>query len=122
MAIREHFLMDPQWRFSKGDFSAPRESNHWAMGRSFTWGPIDPAFDDSKWRLLDLPHDFAVEGSYDREVVVNGRTQTSASSLRVMHGFLRGGVGWYCKTCLEYFQRFSCYRTPNPESLRLYRV
>ena len=37
------------WRFLKGD--AP--------------GAEEPGFDDSRWRELDLPHDWAIEGPFD---------------------------------------------------------
>jgi beta-galactosidase/beta-glucuronidase len=41
-----------------------------------------PDFDDSRWRLLDLPHDWSIEGPFDPNL---------ASST----GFLPGGIGWY---------------------------
>lgn len=42
-------------------------------------------YNDLRWRALDLPHDFVVEGKYDPK----GDTS---------HGFLPFGVGWYRKT------------------------
>jgi len=43
-------------------------------------------FDDSSWRSLDLPHDWAIEGPFTKEVYFQG-------------GFLPyPGVGWYRKT------------------------
>ncbi len=98
MATRERLLMDPQWRFFKGDFAAPRDSMHWAKGGSFAWGPLDPAFDDSKWRRVDLPHDFVVEGNVIREPEPSVQPLGTEAHLHMMHGFLRGGVGWYRKT------------------------
>jgi beta-galactosidase len=58
------------WRFFKGDAS----------------GAEQPAFDDLDWRRLDLPHDWAIEGPFDRK-----------------HGAHQGalpyyGTGWYRKT------------------------
>ena len=41
-------------------------------------------FDDSDWRILDLPHDFSIEGPFKKEY---------ASST----GYLPGGIGWYRK-------------------------
>jgi beta-galactosidase len=41
--------------------------------------------DDSKWRKLDLPHDWSVEGTYSPD---------KASCT----GYLPGGIGWYRKT------------------------
>lgn len=44
-----------------------------------------PGFDDSKWRQLDLPHDWSVEGTLSPD---------KASCT----GYLPGGIGWYRKT------------------------
>lgn len=52
--------------------------------------PIQAAgkdFDDSQWRLLDLPHDYSIEQDFDRN---------SAGSSG--GGYLNGGTGWYRKT------------------------
>ena len=43
----------------------------------------EPGFDDGSWRVLDLPHDFVVEGNF------------SASASDKSHGFLPYNVGWY---------------------------
>ena len=43
-----------------------------------------PSFDDSNWRVIDVPHDFVVEGSFTR-------------SADQAHGYLPFGVGWYRK-------------------------
>jgi len=45
---------------------------------------VEPGFDDSGWRLLDLPHDWAIEGDFSSE-------HSSGT------GYLPGGVGWYRK-------------------------
>ena len=42
--------MDKDWRFKTGTF---QES-------------IDPSFDDSQWRQLDVPHDWSIEGRYNK--------------------------------------------------------
>ncbi|MBS1855263.1 MAG: glycoside hydrolase family 2 protein [Acidobacteria bacterium] len=57
------------WRFLKGD--AP--------------GAEAPAFDDSSWRALNLPHDWAIEGPFDPKY--NPHTGGLAIS----------GTGWYRK-------------------------
>jgi beta-galactosidase/beta-glucuronidase len=44
-----------------------------------------PTFDDSKWRVLNLPHDWSVEG-------------TLSPDKASCQGFLPGGIGWYRKT------------------------
>lgn len=47
----------------------------------------DPGYDDSRWRLLDLPHDWSVEGEFSK----NAPAGTGG-------GALPGGIGWYRKT------------------------
>ncbi|HYO25294.1 MAG TPA: glycoside hydrolase family 2 TIM barrel-domain containing protein [Lacipirellulaceae bacterium] len=59
------------WRFLKGD--AP--------------GAEAVEFDDAAWRTLDVPHDWSIEGPYDRDAAV-GRGGA----------YLPAGVGWYRKT------------------------
>ena len=48
--------------------------------------PSAPEFDDSGWRTLDLPHDWAIEGDFDE----HNPSGTSG-------GALPGGIGWYRK-------------------------
>jgi beta-galactosidase len=43
---------DTAWRFQKGDVG----------------GAETPGFDDSGWRVLDLPHDWAIEGPFDPKI------------------------------------------------------
>ena len=49
--------------------------------------PANPEFDDSGWRTLDLPHDWAIEGDFDE----HNPSGTGG-------GALPGGIGWYRKT------------------------
>ena len=49
--------------------------------------PSAPWFDDSGWRTLDLPHDWAIEGDFDE----HNPSGTGG-------GALPGGIGWYRKT------------------------
>jgi beta-galactosidase len=46
---------------------------------------IDPSFDDSSWRTLNVPHDWSIEG---QKAATNSDSQ----------GYLSGGLGWYRKT------------------------
>ena len=64
--ITEDF--DATWLFSKGDFASA----------------MMPAFDDSNWRILNLPHDWSVEGPFSTDYGSG-------------NGFVPGGVGWYRK-------------------------
>jgi beta-galactosidase len=73
--------------------AAAREVLPFDMGWKFTLGdPQDaqvPGFDDSGWRDLDLPHDWSIEGPYDRNAPTGGSG-----------GYLPTGVGWYRKIFL----------------------
>nr|WP_315222766.1 beta-galactosidase GalB [uncultured Duganella sp.] len=51
-AVRERISFNADWRFIKGEPPG-------AVG--------DAAFDDSRWRKLDLPHDFGIEGPFKQE-------------------------------------------------------
>lgn len=45
-----------------------------------------PEFNDSEWRNVDLPHDWSIEGPYDKNAPTGGSG-----------GFLPTGIGWYRK-------------------------
>jgi beta-galactosidase len=52
-----------------------------------------PGFDDSKWRRVDLPHDWSIEDLPG----TNSPFDPNAIS-QVSGGFTTGGTGWYRKT------------------------
>jgi beta-galactosidase len=87
---RARLLLDSGWRFYLGEPSlpGPREikADHFPnAGTHVAGGAAHPDYDDSDWRQVDLPHDWAVEGSFD-------------PGANPYHGFLPVGVGWYRKT------------------------
>ncbi len=61
---------DSNWRFSKGDAAGAEQSG----------------FDDTSWRKLDVPHDWSIEGPFDKDNPTGGAG-----------AFLPAGVGWYRK-------------------------
>jgi beta-galactosidase len=68
---RYHLLMDHDWRFFLGDDkSAP-----------------DASYNDKGWRLLNLPHDWSIEGQFSKDAPTGGGG-----------GYLPTGIGWYRKT------------------------
>ncbi len=69
-------LLDSAWRFHKGDV----EDAH------------APAFDDSSWRRLDLPHDWSIEDLDEPET--SGPFTPHAPGGRST-GYTLGAVGWY---------------------------
>jgi beta-galactosidase len=81
-------LFDSGWRFHKGDAN----------------GADMPEFDDSKWRMLDVPHDWSIE-----DLNLEGATFpdvdpqpagpfTPDSPGDISTGYVLGGIGWYRKT------------------------
>ena len=66
--LRENF--DRGWRFHKGDFP----------------GAEVPKLSDADWRILDLPHDWSIEGPFDEK---------EPSSF--CGAYLPTGIGWYRK-------------------------
>jgi beta-galactosidase len=76
-SARTYLDFDLDWLFSRGDFSSS------AM----------PAFDDSGWRKLNLPHDWSIEGPFD-------------ASLGSATGYAPGGIAWYRK----HFKLDSAYK------------
>lgn len=101
MISSEKILMDPQWRFMRGDFPVSSDGQQWAKGGRFDAGPIAADFDDSTWQKVDLPHDFVVENEPTRELPTVTRNpvgpEINALTYHMMHGFKKGGVGWYRK-------------------------
>jgi beta-galactosidase len=61
---------DLDWRFLKSDVP----------------GAEKPDFDDAGWRVLNVPHDWSIEGPFDEKNLTGGAG-----------GFLPAGVGWYRK-------------------------
>src|SRR5580658_2047673 len=69
---REHLLMDFGWRFALGHAYDPDKDFGFGTGYFSYYakaadgdGPADPHFDDRAWRLINLPHDWAVELPFD---------------------------------------------------------
>lgn len=81
--VREDFNDD--WKFCLGDIA----------------GAEDPLFDDSGWRELELPHDWAVEGDFS----IENPSGTGG-------GALPGGIGWYRKT----------FNAPAADSAKVWRL
>lgn len=83
---RERLSFDSSWRFHQGDIPMPVIKGH---GPTYSnakagkaWGAAAPDFDDSDWRVLDLPHDWVVEGPFDPEA-------------NISQGYRPRGIAWY---------------------------
>lgn len=83
---RERLSLDAGWLFHRGEVPPPPVKGHGASYHQAKAGGVVGAggaeFDDSDWRRLDLPHDWAIENAFDR--------QENASQ-----GYRARGIGWY---------------------------
>ncbi len=108
----QRLLLDFGWRFHLGNandaakdfrYGAPmREGTFSKAGQDWLHNPADDSlqhsFDDSAWRVVDLPHDWAVELPY---ITVEG----AGESILAAHGGKALGrnhpetsIGWYQRT------------------------
>jgi beta-galactosidase len=82
----QRLSLDKGWRFHLGDIPFP-EINTGSMSYANAkagkaWAAAAPDYDDTKWRKLNLPHDWAVEAPYD-------------STTNATQGYRKRGIGWY---------------------------
>src|SRR5664280_701501 len=75
--LKMNNLFDNNWRFHKGG----------ALGAE------EPSFNDSGWRVIDLPPDWSIEDLPGTDSPFN-----SDAISQVNGGFTTGGTGWYRKT------------------------
>ncbi|MBW8891247.1 MAG: DUF4982 domain-containing protein [Burkholderiales bacterium] len=63
--------LDQGWRFHLGDVPFPKIRGHgWSYANAKAGnaqGAASSEYDDSDWRELDLPHDWVVEGPFDKD-------------------------------------------------------
>ncbi len=97
--IREHLLMDFDWRFAFGhpydtkkDFNTGTGYFSYLAKASYGDGAAAKDFDDRSWRKINLPHDWAAELPFD------GRGSTSHGFKAIGRNFPDASVGWYRKT------------------------
>jgi len=95
VAPREHLLFDFGWKFTFGHGSDPlRDLNFgFDQGDFAKTGDFEFAkakFDDSKWRPLNLPHDWAVELPF-----VHDDEQQSHGYKPLGRRYPETSVGWY---------------------------
>ncbi len=93
---RERTSLDRGLRFALGHATDPeRDFGHgtgyfsYLAKTGFGDGPASPEFDDRAWRIVDLPHDWAVEAPFD------AKAKASHGFKAVGHGFPERSVGWY---------------------------
>ena len=94
---RERLLLDFGWRFHFGDANNPDRDFGYGSGRTGNFqktGDFLPAssvaFDDSDWRAIDLPHDWAIELPF-----TNDPGLTSKGFYPLGRDYPTTSVGWY---------------------------
>ncbi len=95
VAPRERLLFDFGWRFTMGNGADPAKDLGFGMGEGdfAKTGEFEFAkskFDDSKWRELNLPHDWAIELPF-----VHDEEQKSHGYKPLGRRYPDTSVGWY---------------------------
>jgi len=95
---RERLLFDFGWKFFQGNAADPRRDLGFGMGqgdfaKSGEFWFSTQKFDDSKWRELDLPHDWAVELPF-----VWDEEQQSHGYKPLGRRYPETSIGWYRRT------------------------
>jgi beta-galactosidase len=98
--MRERLLLDFGWKFTFGDASSPEKDFGYGEVTSFakageTCPGADPAFNDSAWRTIDLPHDWAVEQDF---INVNDDGVMEHGYKPIGRQFSKTTIGWYRRT------------------------
>ena len=95
--VREKLLLDRGWKFHFGDASNLKEDFDFGLGATFAKageavGAVQPNFNDSTWRTVDLPHDWAVDLDFVR---VKDNDVMSHGYKPVGRQFPKSTIGWY---------------------------
>ncbi|MGC1645748.1 MAG: beta-galactosidase GalA [Candidatus Sulfotelmatobacter sp.] len=98
VAPRERLLFDFGWKFFQGNANDPLHDLGFGMGqgdfaKSGEFWFSTQKFDDSKWRALNLPHDWAVELPF-----VWDEEQQSHGYKPLGRRYPETSVGWYRRT------------------------
>ncbi|HKK74929.1 MAG TPA: beta-galactosidase GalA [Saprospiraceae bacterium] len=98
--VREHLNFDEGWRFHFGHADDPLQDFNYGIPAVFAKAgngqntPIAPTFVDTLWRVLDLPHDWAVELPF----VYDAHPDIMSHGYKPVGGqFPKTSIGWYRK-------------------------
>ena len=101
VAPREQLLFDFGWRFTFGNATDPSKDLGFGFGQSDFSKTGDFKFakagsDDSAWRALDLPHDWAVELPFVHDDGGNGDSPLRSHGYKPLgRRYPETSVGWY---------------------------
>jgi beta-galactosidase len=88
-APRERLLLDFGWKFHLG--------NEWGIAQNLAKagtgsGPASMSYSDASWRMVNLPHDWAIELPFDQ------RADGAHGFKALGRGFPQNSVAWYRRT------------------------
>ena len=102
--MRQKINFDKNWKFCSEDLPPMKNTDGWggAKARAYSFGVPSEEYDDSDWRLVELPHDFVSEKEYCFKTNENSEMKDipemeSIGSRLFAAGCLEGGVTWYRK-------------------------
>ncbi len=101
VAPRERLLFDFGWKFALGHGSDPTKDFGFGMGqgdfaKTGEFAFAKPGFNDSAWRPLDLPHDWAVELPFVKDDDAKGESLTRSHGYKPLgRRYPETSVGWY---------------------------
>ena len=82
----ETLSLNKGWRFHRGEIPFPvitgQGMTYESAKAGKSWGAASPGYDDTDWRLVTLPHDWAVGDPFD-------------STANMAQGYRDRGIGWY---------------------------
>src|ERR1035441_5071453 len=110
--FRKRLSLDDGWRFHLGDANDAEKDFRWgAPTREGTFakagqnwlhnkadGPLQHSFDDSAWRLVDLPHDWAVELPFVKAGEPDISVNAAHGGKPLGRNFPETSIGWYERT------------------------
>jgi beta-galactosidase len=111
---RKKIDLDDDWKFHFGHASDPSKDFNYGLAVIYSktgkseQTAIDPNFDDSGWRMVQLPHDWAVELPF----IQSPNLDVMAHGYKPVGGFFpETSIGWYRKSFIiassDSGQRFS---------------
>jgi beta-galactosidase len=86
-ASRQTSSLDFEWKFHRGDIPGVLSDLSTNQNLAPSSDFLSPAYDDSAWQSVNIPHDYIVEGAYDPKA-------------EKQHGYLPVEQGWYRKKIL----------------------
>ena len=100
---RERLLADFNWKFSLGHANDPAKDFGWGRGSAFAKsgslipggrnGVTSATFDDSKWKPVQLPHDWAIDLPFN-----DNRDLNEHGAYPLGRTYPETSIGWYRRT------------------------